>query len=191
MMGDVGSKESFSEFARPFGIGFGQNYTSIREHVKAHIEGKDLLPKVRDYDDAGFESHSRSLQERESATYGLAGFIASVPLNSHTASLQKSLLERLEGEIGLDGSASSAKPKRPKKKEPGIRDLVNGARARRLYFLCNEYKQRRSIDELIRRKGKLGSMEIASEKALDVDDELSYFRDFILEVPMGCGEDCD
>jgi len=193
IMEDMMGRESFSEFTRSLGIGigFGQNHTPPKEQIRDFLAGKDLLPKVMDYSEVGFEGHNQSMQERESAIYSLANFIASVPLNSHTASLQKSLLKKLENEESMDGNAASTNPKKPKKKGPGIKDRISRARARRLYFLCCQYKQRRSIDELIRRKGKLGSMEIASEKALDVDDELSYFRDFILEVPMGCGEDCD
>lgn len=171
VMTDISSKGSFNEFAESFGIGFSQYYTSLRDYVRMHIEGRDILPKVKEYSDYGFEDHTRSVQERESAIYILVTFIASVPLNSYTESLQQSLLGRLE------------------KEEPGIKKEIGEARARRLYSLCCEYKQRRRINELIRRKNSMERMEIAREANLNIKNELSHFRDFILEVPMAYGED--
>jgi ubiquinone/menaquinone biosynthesis C-methylase UbiE len=168
-MEDMGSKDSFGEFVRSLGMnpGFGQNYASIREYVRMHIEGKDGLPKVKDYEDCGFEWHDSSVQERKNAIHSLANFIASVPLNSYTKGLQQSLLERLE------------------KEEPSIRENIARAKARRLYYLCCEYKQRRGIDKLIELKKRLKDIEIAKEAALDFGREISHFRGLILQVPMG------
>lgn len=193
MTDEIGTKESFSEFTRSLGInlGFGQNYTSIRGYVKSHIEGKDILPKILDHEHCGFELYSKSVREREGAIYAMADFIASVPLNSHTKSLQQSLLERLEKENAMDGDGGPANPEKPRRGGPDIMDRVAKARARRLYYLCCEYKQRRIIDKLIDLKKRLKDIEIANEASLDASRELSYFMEFILAVPMGYSEDMD
>jgi len=164
LMMDISSnKEPFNDFAKAFGIGFSGYYgSSLNDYIRKHLEGKDILPEIR--------SDWERAQERDGAIYSLASFIASIPLNSHTKSLQQSLLEKLE------------------KEEPTAKKVVGRARARHLYSLCYEYKQRRSIDKLIKTKGGLNGTEIASEASLDIGKELPYFRNFILEIPMSCDD---
>jgi hypothetical protein len=169
MLEDISSKESFNNFAREFGIGLGQNYTSPREQVREFLKGKDIIQMIRD--SPSHDSHMWNINERENVIYSLAKFIAAVPLNSYTKDLQKSLLEKLE------------------KGEPTIKDRVRKEKARHLYFLCHESKQRRDIEEFIKKKNTLRKMEIINEKALDVDNELSYFKELILQAPMGYDED--
>ncbi len=163
MMDGVSNKEPFNDFAKPFGIGFSGYYgSSVSDYIKRHLEGKNILPEIR--------SDWGRTRERDGAIYSLASFIVSIPLNSHTKSLQQSLLEKLE------------------KEAPNAKDVVARATARRLYSLCYEYKQRRGIDKLIKRKSELGGMEVIKEAALDIEKEFPYFRNFILEIPMACDD---
>jgi SAM-dependent methyltransferase len=175
-MDDGPGKESFGDFARPFGIGFGGYHSSsLSDPIKHFLEGKDILPEIRsDYE-----------CRRDSVIHTLAGFIASIPLNSHTKSLQQSLLEKIwEEERDTVGTAD-----REKHRKPTVKEKIARARARRLYSLCYEYKQRRRIDEFIKIKGRLNGAEVAGEAVLDTSTELPYFNKFILEVPMDCSYD--
>lgn len=190
MMDNVSDKEQFSDFAKSFGLGFSQYYASAREFVQKLLEGKDLLPKVERHSEfGGCDGHMGSVQERESALQTLAGFISSVPLNSHTRSLQQSLLEKVEEEeLRMDNDAKMANPEKPKKAST-IKDRIAVSRARRLYYLCHEYQQRRAIDEFIKRKNGLKAIEIASEAPLDMEKEMSHFKRFVLEIPMAYSDD--
>ncbi len=182
MMDDGPGKESFSDFARPFGIGFsGYHSSSLSDPIKDFLEGKSILPEIKKYGSMwGFIGSGDSVQERDNAIYTLAGFIASIPLNSYTKSLQQSLLEK----IWKEERDTDDKADREEHKKPTVKEKIARAMARRLYFLCYEYKQRRSIDKFIKIKSKLKGMEVAGEAVLDIGKELPYFKNFILEVPM-------
>ena len=183
MMEGVTDKEPFNEFARAFGFGFGEYYASARDYVKKLLEGKDVLPKVERYSEfGGCDGYTRSVHERDSALQTIAGFVASVPLNSHTKGLQQALLEKTEKEELIDGAEKD-------KKKPTINDRIAVARARRLYYVCHEYEQRRNIDGLIKRKNSLRDIETAGQETLDFEKDLPYFRKFILEIPIGCSDD--
>ena len=104
--------------------------------------------------------------ERKSELYSIKTFLAAIPLNRFTKCAQEMLYEAA------------------KKEEEAIDELINKEKTFNLFFLFRSHKQRKKVDELIKKKQEIdkGGILTVGQKELDYEKSVETFGDFILEL---------